>query len=182
MVKRIMAMFLAAVMLLSTKSTVLASELQNDNNVECIGQESVESVIEEYISAVDEQDYGKVVGLSHPGVREIMASVYSNEVNRENNVGLFNIRNIMLKNTMLSMEEALGLYYDHEYLSNFDSYEIALLSTEVEVNEEQDALINGEAYFCAIIVEDEGEIYESIEDIWPDYPSKEDFFFNEEEY
>ena len=28
-------------------------------------------------------------------------------------------------------------------------------------------------------MEDEGEIYESIEDIWPDYPSKEDFFFNE---
>ena len=25
-------------------------------------------------------------------------------------------------------------------------------------------------------------IEESIEDIWPDYPSKEDFFFNEEEY
>ena len=23
---------------------------------------------------------------------------------------------------------------------------------------------------------------ESMEDIWPDYPSKEDFFFNEEEY
>ena len=31
-------------------------------------------------------------------------------------------------------------------------------------------------------IEDEGEPYESIEDIWPDYPSKEDFFFNEEEY
>jgi len=31
-------------------------------------------------------------------------------------------------------------------------------------------------------MEDEGEIYECIEDIWPDYPSKEDFFFNEEEY
>ena len=27
-----------------------------------------------------------------------------------------------------------------------------------------------------------GEIYESIEDIWPDYPTKDDFFFNEEEY
>ena len=26
-------------------------------------------------------------------------------------------------------------------------------------------------------IEDEGEIYESIEDIWPDYPSKDDFFF-----
>ena len=31
-------------------------------------------------------------------------------------------------------------------------------------------------------IEDEGEIYESIEDIWPDYPSKDDLFFNEEEY
>ena len=31
-------------------------------------------------------------------------------------------------------------------------------------------------------LDDDGEIYESIEDIWPDYPTKEDFFFNEEEY
>ena len=31
-------------------------------------------------------------------------------------------------------------------------------------------------------LEEEGEIYESIEGIWPDYPTKEDFFFNEEEY
>ena len=31
-------------------------------------------------------------------------------------------------------------------------------------------------------IEDEGEIYESIEDIWPDYPRDEDFFLNEEEY
>ena len=32
-------------------------------------------------------------------------------------------------------------------------------------------------------IEDEGEAYESIEDIWPDYPTNdEDFFFNEDEY
>lgn len=31
-------------------------------------------------------------------------------------------------------------------------------------------------------LEDDVEVYESIEDIWPDYPTKEDFFFNEEEY
>ena len=31
-------------------------------------------------------------------------------------------------------------------------------------------------------IDDEGETYDSIEDIWPDYPSKEDFFFNEDEY
>ena len=28
-------------------------------------------------------------------------------------------------------------------------------------------------------IEDEGDIYESIEEIWPDYPTKEDFLFNE---
>lgn len=31
-------------------------------------------------------------------------------------------------------------------------------------------------------LEDDTEIYESIEDIWPDYPTKDDFFWNEEEY
>ena len=31
-------------------------------------------------------------------------------------------------------------------------------------------------------IEDDGDTYESMEEIWPDYPSKEDFFFNEEEY
>lgn len=31
-------------------------------------------------------------------------------------------------------------------------------------------------------LDDDGDVYESIEDIWPDYPTKEDFFFNEEEY
>ena len=32
-------------------------------------------------------------------------------------------------------------------------------------------------------LEDEDEeLYESILDIWPDYPSKEDFLFNEDEY
>lgn len=31
-------------------------------------------------------------------------------------------------------------------------------------------------------IEEEDEVFESIEDIWPDYPSKEDFFFDEEEY
>ena len=29
---------------------------------------------------------------------------------------------------------------------------------------------------------DEGDPYDSIEDIWPDYPTKEDFFFEEDEY
>ena len=32
-------------------------------------------------------------------------------------------------------------------------------------------------------IEDEDDtIYDSIEDIWPDYPSKEDFLFNDDEY
>ena len=31
-------------------------------------------------------------------------------------------------------------------------------------------------------LEEDGEIYETIEDIWPDYPTKEDFFFEDDEY
>ena len=33
-----------------------------------------------------------------------------------------------------------------------------------------------------LIEEEEGQIWEKIEEIWPDYPTKEDFFFNEDEY
>ena len=31
-------------------------------------------------------------------------------------------------------------------------------------------------------LEDEGIAYDGIEEIWPDYPTKEDFFFHEDEY
>ena len=31
-------------------------------------------------------------------------------------------------------------------------------------------------------IEDEGEIYESIDEIWPDYPTDEDYLWNEDEY
>ncbi len=31
-------------------------------------------------------------------------------------------------------------------------------------------------------LEDSDEPYESIEDIWPDYPTDEDFFYNEDDY
>ncbi len=31
-------------------------------------------------------------------------------------------------------------------------------------------------------LEDSDDPYESIEDVWPDYPTDEDFFYNEDEY
>ena len=31
-------------------------------------------------------------------------------------------------------------------------------------------------------IEDDEQPYESIEEIWPDYPTHEDFLFNEDEY
>jgi len=31
-------------------------------------------------------------------------------------------------------------------------------------------------------IEDEGEVYEAIDEIWEDFPTKDDFFFQEDEY
>ncbi len=31
-------------------------------------------------------------------------------------------------------------------------------------------------------LDDDAEIYESLEDIWPDFSTQDDFFFNEDEY
>ena len=33
-----------------------------------------------------------------------------------------------------------------------------------------------------LVEEEPGLQWDSIEDVWPDYPTKDDFFFNEEEY
>ena len=33
-----------------------------------------------------------------------------------------------------------------------------------------------------LVEEEQGMQWDAIEDIWPDYPTKEDFFFNEDEY
>ena len=33
-----------------------------------------------------------------------------------------------------------------------------------------------------LVEEEENQTWDKIEQIWPDYPSKEDFFFNEDEY
>ena len=33
-----------------------------------------------------------------------------------------------------------------------------------------------------LIEEEPGMQWDTVEDIWPDYPTKEDFFFNEDEY
>ena len=33
-----------------------------------------------------------------------------------------------------------------------------------------------------LVEEEEGQIWEKFEELWPDYPTKEDFFFNEDEY
>ena len=33
-----------------------------------------------------------------------------------------------------------------------------------------------------IVEEEPGMQWDTIEDIWPDYPTQEDFFFNEDEY
>ena len=32
------------------------------------------------------------------------------------------------------------------------------------------------------VVEDGGEVYETIQEIWPDFPTDDDYLWNEEEY
>jgi len=54
----------------------------------------------------------------------------------------------------------------------------------------KDELIDFFFFFCAPLevveslqsLEDEGDVYDSIEEIWPDYPTEEDYLWNEDEY
>jgi hypothetical protein len=73
-----------------------------------------------------------------------------------------------------------------EYMDRFDAME----SMKQEFPDRTDELIDYAMRSGAPLevlenlqeIEDEGDVYESIEDLWPDYPTKEDFLFNEDEY
>ena len=81
---------------------------------------------------------------------------------------------------LLSKDVAQHTRYDDDNHRNRNM--TAQLLRNADTDGGSDAL-RQEGYVGRMVeMEDEGEIYESIEDIWPDYPSKEDFFFNEEEY
>ena len=73
--------------------------------------------------------------------------------------------------------------YDYYASYNVNDNELGL---RIVNNEDDICFVNTDfrqyQYNNKSIIEDEEEIFESIEDIWPDYPSKDDFFFNEDEY
>ena len=84
-------------------------------------------------------------------------------------------------------EARFGVRYDIGYSQQKPSTDTIAVNPDNTPFREGGRLLFRPAGHGALIenlneIEDEGEIYESIEDIWPDYPSKDDFFFNEEEY
>lgn len=151
--KRLLALAILVVMLVTAAIPGLAA------SDDALDGGSAGQLIREYFSAANEHDYDRIIELSHPAMRQLMRTVYSSEVNRENNIGLFNVKTVALQDIAFSMEAALTDYYDEDDLDSVDSYEIALVSAELEVNVEQDGLTNGDAYFCVIIAKEAGVSY-----------------------
>ena len=52
----------------------------------------------------------------------------------------------------------------------------------VEINDNKIELVPLEVVENLQELEDDGNPHESIDEIWPDYPTKDDFMFNEDEY
>jgi hypothetical protein len=99
-----------------------------------------------------------------------------------------NLKGFCCKN---GIEIILQLFNNHQKLKTmFWTLELASYLEEAPWPATKDELIDYSIRSGAPIevienlqeLEDEGEVYESIEDIWPDYPSQDDFLFNEDEY
>jgi hypothetical protein len=106
----------------------------------------------------------------------IFAKKYGSSINDSDNISLFARSFINRhKKTQLIMYWTLELAYHLEDApwpaSRDELIDYAIRSgAPVEVIENLQQM------------EDEDEIYEGIEDIWPDYPRREDFLFNDDEY
>ena len=71
---------------------------------------------------------------------------------------------------------SVNYLFERKAIFQFDEYSDELIDFAMRTGAPLEVVENLSA------LEDEGEIYDTIEEIWPDYPTKEDFFFNEDEY
>lgn len=135
------------------ESTVL------DGDVATIEDQEAISIICSYFDAVNNNDYSTVISLSPSRLRPILTMIYSNETNRTNHIGFFNIEAIDVERIVPNMETILTRYFDEEILSNYEQVDVFLLKANVSVIEEDDSIKNGTSYFCVPAVKESGEIY-----------------------
>lgn len=119
---------------------------------ELVPDQAAIDLMEDYLSAINQHSYSDIITYTLPSEQAILTAMYSNNVNRENNVGLFNVNSIFLRKTLIVDASLLSPYTDYSTLSSYESYKVLLLETVLNLKEDTECFQSEETFFAFSIV------------------------------
>lgn len=155
--KKVFVTLCSLSLIFSMFSTALAAEGQFDvqkNNVD-----GYQNLIETYFKAISDQDFDQIVELSDESVRDYISLIYNNEENMENNIGLFNIKQVELIDSMQITREQAAYSFDPMLYELYPTLSLFYVTVDVELNESDELLKNGVCPVLLLITEEKEEPY-----------------------
>lgn len=156
--RKIVCILMSAIMVFSLCVTSYAIEVTVEDQPLIVDDEKT-LLVNAYCGAINERNYPAIVSMSPTSIRQMMSSIYSNELNEENNVGLFNINSIVADSIRWGMATALQDYLPAETIDAYPDYDVALVKASVDYEVEDIGIHDGVNYLCVIVVEDAGDKY-----------------------
>ena len=151
--RKIVCILMSAIMIFSLCVTSYAVEVTIEDQPLIVNDEKT-LLVNAYCGAINERNYPAIVNMSPISIRQLMSSIYSNELNEENKVGLFNINSIVADSIQWGMATALQDYLPAETIDAYPDYDVALVKASIDYEVEDIGIHDGVNYLCVIVVED----------------------------
>lgn len=147
-VKRVLSLFLAAFLALTVSPVVYATDVSAQN---------AQDTIREYIEALDNNDWGKIITLSPDCDYQENISFYYSKENAENGVGFHTITSAKLVTAIvLDNQDLLDYTNANDYFDTYNALKLYLVGVDMLANKESKYFYNGVNFFLVTLGQENG--------------------------
>lgn len=147
-VKRVLPLFLAAFLALTVSPVVYATDVSAQN---------AQDTIREYIEALDNNDWGKIITLSPDCDYQENISFYYSKENAENGVGFHTITSAKLVTAIeLDNQDLLDYTNANDYFDTYNALKLYLVGVDMLANKESKYFYNGVNFFLVTLGQENG--------------------------
>lgn len=147
-VKRVLSLFLAAFWALTVSPVVYATDVSAQN---------AQDTIREYIEALDNNDWGKIITLSPDCDYQENISFYYSKENAENGVGFHTITSAKLVTAIeLDNQDLLDYTNANDYFDTYNALKLYLVGVDMLANKESKYFYNGVNFFLVTLGQENG--------------------------